>query len=96
MNLGDANSAGDAAIELFSKIVNLTVGEALMFAPSAIVGVTRLRQDEGKGEDEATETAETAGTQKRKPQVRRLAHGVLKIRIRNRTTADGGRSIMAA
>ncbi|KAK4102810.1 hypothetical protein N658DRAFT_505858 [Parathielavia hyrcaniae] len=66
---------GDADPALFSRIVDLRVGEALMFAPSAIVGV-KMRKD-GKGD------------------VRRLAHGVLKVRIRNRTTDDGGQSIMA-
>ncbi|KAH6855323.1 hypothetical protein B0I37DRAFT_301784 [Chaetomium sp. MPI-CAGE-AT-0009] len=73
--LGDA----DPALELFSRIVDLKVGEALMFAPSAIIGVK-------KKEGEASGLAD----------IRRLAHGVLKVRIRNRTTADGGRSIMAA
>jgi hypothetical protein len=71
--LGDA----DPALELFSRIVDLRVGEALLFAPSAIIGVKK-RKEGGRAE------------------VRRLAHGVLKVRIRNRTTADGGRSIMAA
>jgi hypothetical protein len=76
LTLGDA----DPALELFSRIVDLRVGEALMFAPSAIVGVK-------KGKD-----GKTGGL----GDVKRLAHGVLKVRIRNRTTADGGRSIMAA
>lgn len=71
--LGDA----DPSMELFSRIVDLRVGEALVFAPSAVVGVRR-RKDGGVGG------------------VKRLAHGVLKVRVRNRTTADGGRSIMAA
>ncbi|KAJ4298417.1 hypothetical protein N0V88_003447 [Collariella sp. IMI 366227] len=74
--LGDA----DPALELFSRIVDLRVGEALMFAPSAIIGVKK-RMEGGK-----TKVGD----------VQRLAHGVLKVRIRNRTTADGGRSIMAA
>ncbi|AEO64963.1 uncharacterized protein THITE_2111371 [Thermothielavioides terrestris NRRL 8126] len=74
--LGDA----DPALELFSRIVDLRVGEALLFAPSAIVGVKK-RKDGQTG---------------RCGDVKRLAHGVLKVRIRNRTTADGGRSIMAA
>ena len=74
--LGDA----DPALELFSRIVDLRVGEALMFAPSAIVGVKRRVE----------------GAANRLGDVKRLAHGVLKVRIRNRTTADGGRSIMAA
>jgi len=74
--LGDA----DPALELFSRIVDLRVGEALMFAPSAIIGVKKRKDGEGKALGD----------------VKRLAHGVLKVRIRNCTTADGGRSIMAA
>jgi hypothetical protein len=76
LTLGDA----DPALELFSRIVDLRVGEALMFAPSAIIGVKKRNGATGSGAAE----------------VKRLAHGVLKVRIRNRTTADGGRSIMAA
>ncbi|EAQ90028.1 hypothetical protein CHGG_06647 [Chaetomium globosum CBS 148.51] len=76
LTLGDA----DPALELLSRIVDLRVGEALMFAPSAIIGVKKKKDGEASGLGE----------------VRRLAHGVLKVRIRNRTTADGGRSIMAA
>ncbi|KAK3311518.1 uncharacterized protein B0T15DRAFT_427799 [Chaetomium strumarium] len=72
LKMGDA----DPALELFSRIVDLRVGEALMFAPSAIIGVKKKESGTGV--------------------VKRLAHGVLKVRIRNRTTADGGRSIMAA
>jgi hypothetical protein len=76
LTLGDA----DPALELFSRIVDLRVGEALMFAPSAIIGVKKR----------------TDGRKRGLGDVKRLAHGVLKVRIRNRTTADGGRSIMAA
>ncbi|KAK4443718.1 hypothetical protein QBC34DRAFT_310525 [Podospora aff. communis PSN243] len=68
---------GDPGMELFSRIVALRVGEALLFAPSAVVGVKRKEGANG-GKD-----------------VKRLAHGVMKVRVRNRTTADGGRSIMA-
>ncbi|KAK4143533.1 uncharacterized protein C8A04DRAFT_12227 [Dichotomopilus funicola] len=70
----------DPALELFAKIVDLKVGEALVFAPSAIVGV---------------HTKAAGGQADGAKVIRRLAHGVLKVRIRGRTTADGGRSIMA-
>ncbi|KAK4248698.1 hypothetical protein C7999DRAFT_30811 [Corynascus novoguineensis] len=70
----------DPTLEIFSKIVDLRVGEALLFSPSAIVGVRKKKGGEASGLGD----------------VQRLAHGVLKVRIRNRTTADGGRSIMAA
>ncbi|KAK4188985.1 hypothetical protein QBC35DRAFT_381343 [Podospora australis] len=87
LTLGGDGGSGDPALELFSRIVNLTVGEALMFAPSAIVGVTKVNQPD---------EAKLGSKSSRGPKVKRLGHGVLKIRIRNRTTADGGRSIMAA
>lgn len=77
LTLGD----GDPGMELFSRIVALRVGEALVFAPSAIVGVQQTK-------------AGVEGAPKQYG-VKRLAHGVMKVRVRNRTTADGGRSIMS-
>jgi hypothetical protein len=71
----------DPSLELFSRIVALRVGEALLFAPSAVVGVLK---------NSDCLAAPTYGA------VKRLAHGVMKVRIRKRTTKDGGRSIMAA
>ena len=76
---------GDPSVELFSRIVGLRVGEALMFAPTAIIGVKKGAGVGGSG----------GGSVEVLNNVKRLAHGVLKVRIRKRTTADGGRSIMA-
>ncbi|KAK1768941.1 hypothetical protein QBC33DRAFT_448798 [Phialemonium atrogriseum] len=70
---------GNPSLGLFSQIVGLRVGEALVFAPSAIVGVRVVG------------AAAAAGG----AAVRRLGNGVLKVRVRRRVTADGGRSIMA-
>lgn len=64
----------DVAMAVFAQIVRLRPGEALLFAPSAVLGV----DVEGAG-----------------PVVRKLDHGVLKVRVRKRVTDDGGRSIMA-
>ncbi|RYP65104.1 hypothetical protein DL769_006426 [Monosporascus sp. CRB-8-3] len=61
----------DPATAMFAHIVQLKVGEALVFAPSAVLGI-----------DDSFH-------------VKRLSHGVLKVRIRNRVTEDGGRSVMA-
>ncbi|RYP04117.1 hypothetical protein DL764_004664 [Monosporascus ibericus] len=61
----------DPATAMFAHIVQLKVGEALVFAPSAVLGV-----------DDSFN-------------VKKLSHGVLKVRIRNRVTEDGGRSVMA-
>ncbi|KAJ1325547.1 DNA double-strand break repair helicase HerA and related ATPase [Microdochium nivale] len=74
------SSQGSPAAELFSYIVKLKVGEALMFAPSAILD----KKGGGVGEKSCPEEFKVLG------------HEVLKIRIRKRLTADGGRSIMAA
>jgi len=63
---------------LFSIIVNLRVGEALIFAPSAIVG-----------SDPMMENTST------RPRFLRLGNGIIKVQIRARVTADGGRSILA-
>lgn len=71
---------GNPSLGLFSQIVGLRVGEALVFAPSAIVGVRVIG---------AAAAAAGGGA------VRRLGNGVLKVRVRHRVTADGGRSIMA-
>ncbi|KAI1775458.1 hypothetical protein F4818DRAFT_451751 [Hypoxylon cercidicola] len=61
----------DPAAAMFAQIVRLRVGEALLFAPSAVLGI-----------DSASN-------------IRKLNHGVLKVRIRNRVTEDGGQSVMA-
>lgn len=88
---GDIDGVGTLALrkretEIFSKIVSLKVGEALVFAPSAAIGV---KKPNIKEEEESSGETATRGT------IQRLEHNVLKIRIRNRVTSDGGRSIMA-
>ncbi|KAF7552085.1 hypothetical protein G7046_g7520 [Stylonectria norvegica] len=73
---------------LFSKIVALRPGEAFVFAPSAIIGMKNV--DEGQSGDDST-------TEESMPEAEfvHLGNGVLKVRVRMRVTADGGRSIMA-
>ncbi|KAI1812198.1 hypothetical protein GGS20DRAFT_41318 [Poronia punctata] len=64
---------------LFAQIVDLRPGEALIFAPSAIVAMeTEAKRD------------------KDKIVPRKLAHNVLRVVVRERITADGGRSVMAS
>jgi hypothetical protein len=70
---GIASARSIAAGEVFSKIVNLRVGEALLFSPSALIDVA--------GSD-------VSG-------FKRLGISFLKIRLRTRLTADGGKSVMA-
>ncbi|KAL2121843.1 hypothetical protein VTJ04DRAFT_2298 [Mycothermus thermophilus] len=98
---GLALGSADPAMELFSRIVELKVGEALMFAPSAIVAVRKgaaaTTVAAGGNSAGAVNGGKTTGTTAGggKEDVKRLGHGVLKVRIRNRVTADGGRSVMA-
>jgi len=68
----------DPLMELFSIIVDLKVGQSLMFAPSAIVGYQPPGAD---------------GVPRLVP--RRLGHGIMKVQVRARVTADGGRSVLA-
>lgn len=78
----DEDSPGNANVRLmsiFNQIVKLRVGEALLFAPSAIIGVERKQTEDGAEETE----------------MQRLGTGYLKIKIRARVTSDGGRSVFA-
>lgn len=60
-----------------NQIVELNTGEALVFSPSAMLGV-----NDRNG--------------RRKPMNVKLGTGYLKVLVRNRTTTDGGRSILAS
>lgn len=68
---GNSNS-GQVGLSLLNQIVKLRVGEALVFAPNAILDVSANSD-----------------------RISKLSNGVLKVRIRNRVTEDGGRSVMA-
>ncbi|KAH8592091.1 hypothetical protein B0O99DRAFT_518191 [Bisporella sp. PMI_857] len=61
--------------DVFQEIVKLGVGEALCFAPGAIVDIEQI-------EEGAVST-------------KRLGTGYLRIKVRERLTRDGGRSVMA-
>ncbi|ODA79664.1 hypothetical protein RJ55_05258 [Drechmeria coniospora] len=107
----------DATSELFSQIVALRTGEALLFASSAILAVSEpvngganelkpcdsdpsLRNsgvaDVKKNIDHEFDTI-TSDTPKpsQRPRIVRLEQGVLRLRVRQRITEDGGQSIMA-
>ncbi|KAI1153844.1 hypothetical protein F4825DRAFT_460785 [Nemania diffusa] len=77
---GIAISSDNPISDLFSHIVELRTGEALVFAPSALVSLQR----------------QTISGQGNKAAPKKLAHHVLRVVMRARITADGGRSIMAS
>ena len=68
--------------KIFGEIVNLDVGEALVFSPSAMLDVVGGGRIGGR----MGETGE---------RIEKLGTGYLKVRIRKRITADGGKSILA-
>jgi hypothetical protein len=86
----------DLAMELFSKIVALRRGEALLFCPSAIVDVrtTALKSENGSSANNGWHVEEPV-PEEVDPQLIKLSHGHMKIRVRKRVTQDGGRSILA-
>ncbi|KAI0103289.1 hypothetical protein GGR51DRAFT_549945 [Nemania sp. FL0031] len=77
---GVSVSSDNPITDLFAQIVELRTGEALVFAPNALVSLqTQNNLEEGP-----------------KVTAKKLAHNVLRVVIRARVTADGGRSIMAS
>ncbi|KAF4992394.1 hypothetical protein FGRMN_7206 [Fusarium graminum] len=76
--VGSSHSQMDIKNEdLFSHIVGLKTGEALLFCPSALVDVGAVKLSD----------LESSLVQ--------LGSSTMKVRIRKRITADGGKSIMA-
>lgn len=75
-----ANSEQDLPLSgrfaLFQKIVDLRVGEALLFAPSAVLDTTILDSN--------------------MLQLGRLGSGYMTIKIRDRLTEDGGKSVISS
>lgn len=69
---------------MMSEIVELNVGEALLFAPSAMLQVIDLAEEEKNGEVVVSR------------RVKKLGMEYWSVRIRARVTVDGGRSIMAS
>lgn len=75
-----SSSSGSGSGSIMREIVDLNVGEALLFAPSAMLQVDRL-------------TDENNNSSRR---VKKLGMEYCSVRIRARVTVDGGRSIMAS
>lgn len=69
---------------MMSEIVELNVGEALLFAPSAVLQVVDLTKEEENGRVVVSR------------RVKKLGMDYWSVRIRARVTVDGGRSIMAS
>lgn len=80
-----AEDSGAAhAASMMSQIADLNIGEALLFAPSAMLQVDRLTDEKKNGELVVSR------------RVKKLGMEYWSVRIRARVTVDGGRSIMAS
>ncbi|KAK8016250.1 hypothetical protein PG993_014439 [Apiospora rasikravindrae] len=79
-------SQDDPRHDMMSHIVKLRTGDAFLFAPSAIVG---LEKQKAKGAAVAADGSAMVVTPKQ------LHHEVMRVRVRARITADGGKSILA-
>lgn len=71
----DESGNNEESQSLFDQIVELGVGEALIFSPSAIVGTN------GPGGGRVTFT--------------RLGSGRVHVKVRQRLTCDGGKSVIS-
>ena len=80
-------------MDLFSRIVNLKAGEALLFAPTAVVDVRNV--DSGPVSATSDDACTANGGVSLKKEIVQLGNGILKVRVRRRVTQDGGQSIMA-
>ncbi|KAJ6436799.1 glucosamine-6-phosphate isomerase [Purpureocillium lavendulum] len=93
-------------MELFAQILALRTGEALLFSPSAVIGIRDLTRDGITIEDSpydtesrasySTSTDSDSDDSEVKAELLRLGHNFMKVVVRQRITQDGGRSVMAA
>ena len=72
-------TASDVLGRILVQIINLNAGEALLFAPSAILDVENV-----------ADRGETT-----KWRFEKLGISYLKVRVRHQLTSDGGRSVLA-
>jgi len=69
--------------QLFKEIVNLNVGESLLFSPSAMLDVVNEK------------SSSTDQSKSSREKIAKLGMAHVRFKTRPRLTADGGRSIMA-
>lgn len=103
--VSSCDNNADGQIELLDRIVSLRQGEALMFCPSAIIGISKPKKAEtvdgltnglakchlaqhDAAENPTSDACLGNG-------LIHLSQGIMKLRIRERITEDGGKSVMA-
>lgn len=84
---------------LFDQIVRLKTGEALVFCPTAVVDVVpdddTLEVDTPGSDITSIEPPFSSISRPTEMKVKELGSRYIRLRIRNRITVDGGRSILA-
>ena len=81
--------------DIFETIVGLQTGEALLFSPTAILDLQKEARSK-EGESAAGENKGDGIKPLQQPTPKQLQGSYISIRIRQRITADGGKSIMAS
>ncbi|OOQ84266.1 hypothetical protein PEBR_33938 [Penicillium brasilianum] len=83
--------------DLFRKIVQLSTGEALLFCPTALLNVMRRGDADGREWDssDADRITDDEDFTTGNHHAVQLGAGHVRVRVRKRVTADGGRSIIA-
>jgi len=93
-SLGEAGatnaSEGRNVDRIFDEIVELETGEALLFSPSALLDSSMVTKPRYADHEKKTDATSQGGIVPKK-----LGRAWLKMKVRNRLTEDGGRSIMA-
>ncbi|WEW60240.1 hypothetical protein PRK78_005725 [Emydomyces testavorans] len=84
---------------LFSKIVLLETGEALVFSANGVLDIIEkaAESDKGESEKEGSRSIQEDGPSETNgaPAIWKLGPRYIKMKVRMRLTADGGRSILA-
>lgn len=86
----DGGGNGTGFNDMMKIIMNLMEGEALIFAPSAIMADGEFESEEHSGVWTTSQSSETSIRR-----LRKLGMGILKVKIRKRITHDGGKSKLA-
>lgn len=96
-HLSIVNSGGDEAAKLFERIVTLRTGEALVFAPSALLAVydknNDTPEDVNDGSVAYTLVKELGLSSSGGVRVKKMNSEFSKMKVRKRITADGGKTV---
>lgn len=82
-------------VRLFDQIVRLTTGEALLFSPTAMLDVADNADDSSNTDGSNAGRSDSDTSADSVPTFQELGPRYVRVRVRERITVDGGRSILA-